>query len=199
MRPPYLLLDIDGVLIPFPDAEGSPPATHARHDVVPAGRSADNPVSIWLNPDHGRLLMDVIRTGLVTGVRAVGSRSEPRVRRVLAGATTTSSHRSTTTGARPRRTADEVNALAPPEVRSAVQRLCAAVAETALRPNDAASRAIRVRRACFVGDHGEDVQRRSVQGVAVKEVAGRDRVGLASQERGPGLTVTFGRQPVLTS
>ncbi|GAA5069682.1 HAD domain-containing protein [Streptomyces similanensis] len=68
MRPPYLLLDIDGVLIPFPNADGSTPATHARHDVVPADRSADNPVTVWLNPDHGRLLMDVIRTGLVTPV-----------------------------------------------------------------------------------------------------------------------------------
>ncbi|WP_181802332.1 HAD domain-containing protein [Streptomyces shenzhenensis] len=68
MHPPYLLLDIDGVLIPFPDAAGSAPATHARHDVVRTGRSADNPVTVWLNPDHGRLLMDVIRTGLVTPV-----------------------------------------------------------------------------------------------------------------------------------
>lgn len=68
MRPPYLLLDIDGVLIPFPDEHGSTPATHARHNVVPAGRSANNPVTVWLNPDHGRLLMDVIRTGLVTPV-----------------------------------------------------------------------------------------------------------------------------------
>ncbi len=68
MRPPYLLLDIDGVLIPFPDADGSTPATHARHDVVPTGRSADNPVTIWLNPAHGPMLMDVISTGLVTPV-----------------------------------------------------------------------------------------------------------------------------------
>ncbi|MGW1838651.1 HAD domain-containing protein [Streptomyces sp. NPDC002067] len=68
MRLPYLLLDIDGVLIPFPDADGSTPATHARHDVVPTGRSADNPVTVWLDPAHGSLLMDVIRTGLVTPV-----------------------------------------------------------------------------------------------------------------------------------
>lgn len=66
MRPPYLLLDVDGILIPFPDAEGAGPATHTRHDVVPTGRSADDPVSIWLNPAHGPLLMHVIRTGLVT-------------------------------------------------------------------------------------------------------------------------------------
>ncbi|MFI1307611.1 HAD domain-containing protein [Streptomyces sioyaensis] len=68
MRPPYLLLDIDGVLIPFPDADGSAPATHARHDVVPTGRSADNPVTVWLDPAHSPMLMDVIRTGLVTPV-----------------------------------------------------------------------------------------------------------------------------------
>jgi hypothetical protein len=68
MRPPYLLLDVDGVLIPFPHADGSTPATHARHDVVPTGRSADNPVTVWLNPDHGPMLMDVICTGLVTPV-----------------------------------------------------------------------------------------------------------------------------------
>ncbi|WP_262701834.1 MULTISPECIES: HAD domain-containing protein [Streptomyces] len=68
MRPPYLLLDVDGVLVPFPGADGSTPATHARHDVVPTGRSADNPVTVWLNPAHGLMLMDVIRTGLVTPV-----------------------------------------------------------------------------------------------------------------------------------
>ncbi|GGT32750.1 HAD domain-containing protein [Streptomyces purpureus] len=68
MRSPYLLLDIDGVLIPFPDAEGSTPATHARHDVVPTCRSADDPVTIWLNPAHGPMLMEAIRTGMVTPV-----------------------------------------------------------------------------------------------------------------------------------
>ncbi|MFJ8097848.1 HAD domain-containing protein [Streptomyces griseofuscus] len=68
MRPPYLLLDVDGVLIPFPDADGTSPATHDRHDVVPTGRSADDPVTVWLSPSHGPLLMDVIRTGLVTPV-----------------------------------------------------------------------------------------------------------------------------------
>ncbi|MGW3913053.1 HAD domain-containing protein [Streptomyces sp. NPDC005070] len=66
--PPYLLLDIDGVLVPFPDAEGDSPATHTRHDVVPIGRSADDPVTVWLNPAHGPLLMQVIRTGLLTPV-----------------------------------------------------------------------------------------------------------------------------------
>ncbi|MEV0446163.1 hypothetical protein AB0I84_35485 [Streptomyces spectabilis] len=66
MRQPYLLLDIDGVLIPFPDDDGTTPATHIRHDVVPTGRSADDPVAIWLNPDHGPLLMEVFRTGLVS-------------------------------------------------------------------------------------------------------------------------------------
>ncbi|MFG3405869.1 HAD domain-containing protein [Streptomyces sp. NPDC048142] len=68
MRSSYLLLDVDGVLIPFPAADGSTPATHTRHDVVPEGRSADNPVTVWLNPEHGRLLLEVIRTGLFTPV-----------------------------------------------------------------------------------------------------------------------------------
>jgi hypothetical protein len=54
-----------------------------------------------------------------TGARAVGSRSGPRVRRVPAGAATTSRHRSATTGAWRCRTADEVNGLFPPEVGSA--------------------------------------------------------------------------------
>ncbi|WP_328440979.1 HAD domain-containing protein [Streptomyces sp. NBC_00444] len=68
MRLPYLLLDVDGVLIPFPDAEGAGPATHTRHDVVPTGRSTDDPVTIWLNPAHGPLLMHVIEAGLVAPV-----------------------------------------------------------------------------------------------------------------------------------
>ncbi|MFB7777750.1 HAD domain-containing protein [Streptomyces bauhiniae] len=68
MRPPYLLLDIDGVLIPFPGADGSTPATHTRHEVVPIGRSADNPVAIWLDPAHGSMLADVIGTELFTPV-----------------------------------------------------------------------------------------------------------------------------------
>ncbi|KOV82404.1 hypothetical protein ADL01_10560 [Streptomyces sp. NRRL WC-3618] len=68
MRPPYLLLDVDGILIPFPDAEGTSPVSHNRHEVVPADRSADDPVTIWLNPAHGPLLMHVIRTSLVTPV-----------------------------------------------------------------------------------------------------------------------------------
>ncbi|WP_330316856.1 HAD domain-containing protein [Streptomyces platensis] len=77
MRPSYLLLDIDGVLIPFPDADGSTPATHSRHDVVPTGQSADNPVTVWLDPAHGPMLMDVIRTGLVTAVWCTSWRQDP--------------------------------------------------------------------------------------------------------------------------
>jgi len=66
--PPYLLLDIDGVLIPFPRADGSTPSTHVRHEVVPTGRSAENPVTIWLDPTHGTLVGELIRSGLVTPV-----------------------------------------------------------------------------------------------------------------------------------
>jgi hypothetical protein len=68
MRPPYLLLDVDGVLIPFPEADGTIPATHTRHDVVANGRNVEAAVTIWLNPAHGPLLTNIIRTGLVTPV-----------------------------------------------------------------------------------------------------------------------------------
>ncbi|MFF3242470.1 hypothetical protein ACFYWY_01770 [Streptomyces sp. NPDC002870] len=68
MRPPYLLIDIDGVLIPFPRADGTTPSSHVRHDVVPAGRPPDTPVPVWLNPAHGPMLTDLIRTRLVAPV-----------------------------------------------------------------------------------------------------------------------------------
>lgn len=68
MRRPFLLLDIDGVLIPFPAENGATPAAHVRHDVVPTGRSAEDSVTVWLNPDHGPLLTDVFRIGLVSPV-----------------------------------------------------------------------------------------------------------------------------------
>ncbi|MCM9081577.1 HAD domain-containing protein [Streptomyces spororaveus] len=65
---PYLLLDIDGVLIPFPASDGSTPPTHVRHTVLPAGRDPDNPVPIWLNPAHGPLLAGFLTSGLVAPV-----------------------------------------------------------------------------------------------------------------------------------
>ncbi|MDI3405606.1 HAD domain-containing protein [Streptomyces cavernicola] len=64
----YLLLDVDGVLIPFPTADGTEPSTHHRHDVVPSGHSSDSTVPIWLSPAHGPMLMNVFRTGLVAPV-----------------------------------------------------------------------------------------------------------------------------------
>ncbi|MEU9007388.1 HAD domain-containing protein [Streptomyces sp. NPDC048551] len=68
MALPYLLLDIDGVLIPFPAADGSTPATHTRHTVLPTGRNPDDPVPIWLNRDHGPMLTDFLADGLVDPV-----------------------------------------------------------------------------------------------------------------------------------
>ncbi|MEV6265361.1 HAD domain-containing protein [Streptomyces sp. NPDC051784] len=65
---PYLLLDIDGVLIPFPAADGSTPPTHVRHTVLPTGRHPDDPVLIWLDPSQGRILADLLTSGLVTPV-----------------------------------------------------------------------------------------------------------------------------------
>lgn len=55
-----LLIDIDGVLIPFPDRAGHGPETHVRHFVVPTGYEAAEPVPIWLNPAHGPLLLGLL-------------------------------------------------------------------------------------------------------------------------------------------
>ncbi|MDJ1138474.1 HAD domain-containing protein [Streptomyces iconiensis] len=63
MRKPYLLLDIDGVLIPFPSADGTIPPSHTRHSVTPAGRSA--PVDVWLDPAHGRMLNALVAEEIV--------------------------------------------------------------------------------------------------------------------------------------
>ncbi|HEY2578083.1 MAG TPA: HAD domain-containing protein [Streptosporangiaceae bacterium] len=59
----FLFCDIDGVLIPFPAADGTTPATHHRDHVLPTGY--DKPVTIWLNPAHGPLLAELVAaTGL---------------------------------------------------------------------------------------------------------------------------------------
>lgn len=68
MTLPYLLLDIDGVLIPFPAADGSTPPTHVRHTVLPTGRHPDDPVPVWLDPNHGNLLTTLLASGLITPV-----------------------------------------------------------------------------------------------------------------------------------
>ncbi|MFI1526759.1 HAD domain-containing protein [Streptomyces griseus] len=68
MTVPYLLLDIDGVLIPFPATDGSTPPTHVHHTVLPTGRHPDDPVSVWLDPNQGGVLADLLTSGLVTPV-----------------------------------------------------------------------------------------------------------------------------------
>lgn len=65
MRLPHLLLDVDGVLIPFADHDGGIPPSHLRHDVVPAGQRPDESVSIWLDRRHGQMISDVIETRLL--------------------------------------------------------------------------------------------------------------------------------------
>lgn len=62
----FVFCDVDGVLIPFPAADGGIPATHRREQVLPAGY--DQPVTIWLNPAHGPLLADLVT---VTGLEPV--------------------------------------------------------------------------------------------------------------------------------
>ncbi|MCC9308433.1 hypothetical protein LN042_15275 [Kitasatospora sp. RB6PN24] len=75
-QPPYLLLDIDGVLIPFPDADGSAPATHIRHQV--RTKDGGEPFWVWLNPDHGKLILDAVSTGLVRPVWCTSWRFDAR-------------------------------------------------------------------------------------------------------------------------
>jgi hypothetical protein len=63
---PYLLLDVDGVLIPFLAEDKTTPATHTRHQVHLTGYP--DPIWVWLNPDHGPLLADALNTGLLRPV-----------------------------------------------------------------------------------------------------------------------------------
>ncbi|WP_160050864.1 HAD domain-containing protein [Nocardiopsis sp. FR4] len=66
-RPPYLLLDVDGVLNPFPGPSGSLPPEHRPHRVTYNG----NPnVPVWLHPDHGIWLNALHSMNLVRPVWA---------------------------------------------------------------------------------------------------------------------------------
>lgn len=56
MNTAYLIMDIDGVLIPYPDADRRTPATHTRHLVTPTGYERQPAVAIWLNQTHGQLI-----------------------------------------------------------------------------------------------------------------------------------------------
>jgi hypothetical protein len=65
-----LLLDIDGVFVPFPDADGHGPPTHARHHVVPTGHDPATPVPIWLSPAIGTLVAEFLLAEPVEAVWA---------------------------------------------------------------------------------------------------------------------------------
>ena len=61
-----LFCDVDGVLIPFPAPDGSAPSTHQTHWADFPGRA--DPVKIWLNPVHGRMLAQLVH---VSGLNPV--------------------------------------------------------------------------------------------------------------------------------
>lgn len=65
-----VLLDIDGVYIPFPDLAGNGLPTHARHHIVPAVVQTDGPVPIWLKPELGALVAGMLSDGGLKGVWA---------------------------------------------------------------------------------------------------------------------------------
>ncbi|MFJ7272907.1 HAD domain-containing protein [Kitasatospora sp. NPDC098663] len=73
---PFLLLDIDGVLIPFPAVDGSTPASHVGHQVHT--EAAVEPFWVWLNPAHGKLITDAIHTDLVRPVWCTSWRFDAR-------------------------------------------------------------------------------------------------------------------------
>lgn len=60
--PPYLLIDVDGVLNPFPGPGGSVPPEYLPHRVDFRGH---RDVPIWLNPNHGATVNALCSTGLV--------------------------------------------------------------------------------------------------------------------------------------
>lgn len=62
VHPPYLLIDIDGVLNPFPGPGGSVPPGFRPHRLDPNG----NPdVPVWLNPAHGSWIIATRSMGIV--------------------------------------------------------------------------------------------------------------------------------------
>jgi hypothetical protein len=54
----HLICDVDGVLIPFPATDGAIPATH--HECWAQFPHKDEPVRIWLNPEHGPKLTALV-------------------------------------------------------------------------------------------------------------------------------------------
>lgn len=54
----HLICDVDGVLIPFPTMDGAIPDTHHEHWAQFPGKP--ELVRIWLNPEHGPQLTDLV-------------------------------------------------------------------------------------------------------------------------------------------
>lgn len=54
MTGPLLLLDVDGVLNPYRAKPSKRPAGYTTHRLTPDGRT----YRVWLNPSHGRMLLD---------------------------------------------------------------------------------------------------------------------------------------------
>lgn len=71
VNPPYLLIDIDGVLNPFPGPGGSLPPDYQPHRVDLNGTD----VPVWLNPDHGSWITELHSTGLVRPIWATSWQS----------------------------------------------------------------------------------------------------------------------------
>lgn len=67
VNPPYLLIDIDGVLNPFPGPGGSVPPGYRPHRLDPNGHAN---VPVWLDADHGAWIVAARSMRLVRPVWA---------------------------------------------------------------------------------------------------------------------------------
>lgn len=56
-----LLLDVDGPLNPYEAKPHRRPAGYTTHRITPAGFDPRRPLRVWLNPDHGPMLLDLAR------------------------------------------------------------------------------------------------------------------------------------------
>ena len=59
---PLLLIDVDGPLNPFAAKPTRRPEGYTTHRLAPKGCNPRKPYRVWLNPGHGRMLLDFAET-----------------------------------------------------------------------------------------------------------------------------------------
>ena len=56
---PFLLIDVDGPLNPYAAKATRRPDGYETHRMTPGGWDSRRMLRVWLNPNHGRLLLDL--------------------------------------------------------------------------------------------------------------------------------------------